>query len=682
MSDPTPQTVTPAPDGASPTRADVPEFRSDSVWQFYGAVVKHYWKRFSGMMSMTVVYTGIDSMRLLLVGTLIAAIEIKSDREGGSSKILEKVESAWAFLSGQTLDLTGRLRSQDEEFFYNFVVSIAVVFAISACLMAAAYFIKEYIAQAITMRATVDVRKALFNHLTRQSVSYFNRQQSGDVISRLTNDVGLVQLSFRFFFVTLIQEPVRVVVLLSVAAWASPVLFVITVPFYVLIMWPLVRASRKVLRHGRGRQEKLGVVTEAIQQLFGGIRIVKAFGMEASEQSNFAGKNKELIRSSLQMVRAKAKGQSIQELLYNLGVAAFVFGGVWLFTKNVIDLAILSVFIGALIQTYRPIKAMSRAWNILQESRAGVERVIEVLQEQPAIVDDQHLPEFPGVENEICFDRVSFSYERELAEESPTFQREVSGAEESSQERAGGKKADAQDDARLPAVRSVSLRVRRGEVVAIVGPSGAGKSTLVDLLARFYDPQDGAILVDGVDIRSYRHSSFLRGIAVVSQDPFLFNTTILENIRYGREDAAEAEVVEAAKAALAHEFTLEQPDGYETVIGDRGVRLSGGQRQRLTIARAVLKNAPILILDEATSSLDTQSEREVQRALNNLMKNRTTFVIAHRLSTVVHADKIVVLEEGSPVEVGRHEELLARRGRYFQLWQSQSLEREEDGSAA
>jgi ABC-type multidrug transport system fused ATPase/permease subunit len=221
-------------------------------------------------------------------------------------------------------------------------------------------------------------------------------------------------------------------------------------------------------------------------------------------------------------------------------------------------------------------------------------------------------------------------------------------------------------------VHEISFAVKAGEAVALVGPSGAGKSTVVDLLARFYDPQEGRITVDGADIRDFKRSSYLGAIAIVSQDPFLFNTSIRENIRYGRAGATDAEVEEAARVAFAHDFIVEQPAGYDTVIGERGVKLSGGQRQRLTIARAVLKNAPILILDEATSALDSHSEKEVQRAMENLMRSRTTFVIAHRLSTIVHADKIVVLEDGRIVERGDHGELLALRGKYYSLWRSQN----------
>jgi subfamily B ATP-binding cassette protein MsbA len=305
-----------------------------------------------------------------------------------------------------------------------------------------------------------------------------------------------------------------------------------------------------------------------------------------------------------------------------------------------------------MVQLYMPLKALSNAWNQMQESRGGLDRILEVLRERPLIVDRHGSLEFPGSFQEIRFEGVSFSY----GELDPSLVRSEEG------------------DLRLPVLHDISFTIAAGQVVALVGPSGSGKSTIADLLARFYDPQRGAILIDGRDLRDFKLSSYLTAIAIVSQEPFLFNTTIRENIRYGREDATPAEIEEAARVAFAHEFILEQPQGYETVIGERGVKLSGGQRQRLTIARAVLKNAPILILDEATSSLDSQAEKEVQRAIDNLIRSRTTLVIAHRLSTVAHADKILVLDGGRIVEEGRHDELLRAKGLYHGLWRSQNPE--------
>jgi subfamily B ATP-binding cassette protein MsbA len=645
---------TSVPPAAPGPAADRAPFATEGAVEFYRSLILKHWRLFAGMMALCAVYATITAGRLLAGGVLLDAVGVYFGSE--PRNFLAGVDAAWRWAAGAgAATISERLRPEHagrEQFFLLFLLVMVVVFALAAAIMALAYFFKEYLGQSLIVRMTVDIRTALFRHLARQSVAYFNRQRSGDVTSRLTNDVNTVQLSFRFFFENIVQDPLTILAALAVALAQSPLLFMITMPFYGILMLPVLRSAKKVIKHGRGRLEKLSLVTEAIQQLFGGIRIVKAFGMERHEERAFDRRNEEFIRSTLKMNRAKIKGRSYQELLYNLGTAAVILLGVWLITMRHISFPSFFVFMGALVQIYNPLKAFSRAWNQIQESQPGVERILEVLREKPLIEDRDGSADFPGLREEIRFEDVSFSY----AALDPALRQQ------------GG------EAPHLPVLRDVTFSVKAGEVVALVGPSGAGKSTIVDLLARFYDPQKGGIAVDGTDIRDYRHASYLKAIGIVSQDPFLFNTTIRENIRYGRESASDAEIEEAARAAFAHDFIMEQPDGYDTVIGDRGAKLSGGQRQRITIARALLKNAPILILDEATSSLDSQSEREVQCAIDNLIRARTTFVIAHRLSTVVNADKILVIEDGKIVERGCHEELLGKRGRYFMLWRAQNPE--------
>jgi subfamily B ATP-binding cassette protein MsbA len=517
------------------------------------------------------------------------------------------------------------------------------------------FFFKETVAIRMIASMLVDVRSAIFNHLTRQSVSYFQEQRAGDLISRVTNDVETVQASLRQIYSALLQQPFFILSSLIVALLASPLLFVISLPVYVLMVIPIFRSGRRVLRHGRGRQRRLGILTESLQQLFSGIRIVKAFGMERYERDEFQDKNEAFGRSFKRTLQAKVTGRSLQELLYNLGLAGLLLIGGWLLTSNTISMGYFVMFVVAMVTVYNPLKTATKAWNAVQESRAGVERVLEILREKSMIQDREDAREFSGFNEKIAFENVTFSYH-----DVPGSPRWARAALQSS---VNGHAA----------IRELSLEVKKGRAVALVGASGAGKSTLVDLLARFFDPQQGSIRIDGVESQAYRHASLLRAIAIVSQDPFLFNTTIRENIRYGREGAPDDEIVEAAKAANAHEFIMAQPEGYDTEIGERGAKLSGGQRQRITIARALLKNAPILILDEATSSLDAESEREVQKAIHNLMRERTTFIIAHRLSTVVGADKIVMLDQGSIVEQGTHEELMAAKGRYYKMFLSQSF---------
>ncbi len=631
----------------------VPEYRfaTESRLAFYRSLLTHYRKQFVGMMGLVWLYSALTALRIPAVGVVLEAVQFKFSQERG--KLLTVLDARIHQLLGPNVpSLFDRL--VEDRFFLEFLFAMLGFFAIAAVLMAIAFFLKEYLGQSLIVRMEVDVRKALFQHITRQSVAYFNRQRSGDVISRLTNDISALRSSFKLFFEDIVQQPVTIILTLAVAYAYSPLLFWLTVPFYGFLMVPVVRSGKKVIKHGRGRLEKLSIVTEAIQQLFSGIRIVKAFGMERYEEEEFAEKNREFVRSTLKLTRAKMKGRSFQELLYNLGTGIVVLLGVWFISTKWVEVVAFGMFMGCMVQIYNPLKALTSAWSQLQESRAGGERLLEVLREKPLIKDHDGALAFPGVKEEIRFEDVSFSY----GELDPAL------AKTSGEEGA----------LRLPVLNDVSFSARAGEVVALVGPSGAGKSTIVDLLARFYDPQRGSILIDGRDIRDYRFASYLKAVAIVSQDPFLFHTTIRENIRYGKESATDEDIEQAARVAFAHDFIVEQPDGYDTLIGERGVKLSGGQRQRITIARAVLKNAQILILDEATSSLDSQSEKEVQHAIDNLIRSRTTFVIAHRLSTIVHADKILVIVDGRIVETGHHEDLLKARGKYYQLWRSQNPE--------
>jgi subfamily B ATP-binding cassette protein MsbA len=358
-------------------------------------------------MGLTALYAGVQASRLIVMGVLVDAVMIHFN--GPTGRFAEKLDTAWHWFAG-TGGEPPSARLKEDSYFLWFIAIVMAVFACAAVVMAVALFIKEYCAQLLIVRMTVDIRRALYSHLARQSVAYFNRQRSGDVISRLTNDVNAIQLSFRFFFEDIVQDPVTILAGLVVAALASPPLFVLTLPFYGILIFPVLRSSRKVIKHGRGRLERLGVVTEAIEQLFSGIRIVKAFGMEKHEEEAFADKNAGFIKSTMKMNRAKLRGRALQELFYNVGTAVLLLCGVLAITYMIVDASNFLVFLMALVQVYNPLKTMSRAWNQIQESRAGLDRVLEILRERPLIQDHDGSLDFPGVREEIRVENVSFSY--------------------------------------------------------------------------------------------------------------------------------------------------------------------------------------------------------------------------------------------------------------------------------
>jgi subfamily B ATP-binding cassette protein MsbA len=667
-----------------PMKGDIPAGASRGAEEFQPAafarrLARRYWPLLAVVLVCMGTYSAFTAMRLAVGGLVVDVTKyllekrvapaserwtLEVDLIGNyvedrapsvvKGKVLSGFEGYWDKWIGSPAPTA---KIEEPRRFYRFLIGLGVVAVLASLAMGVSYYLKEFLAQRFVLAVIADVRQAIVDHLVLQSLAFFNRQRAGDLLSRVTNDVVSLNVTLRLLFETVVQEPITIAGCLVILFSTSWTLTLMILPFYALLLVPIFRTGRKVKKYGRTSLEKLGEVTEDLQQLFTGIRTVKAFGMEEHERRDFEEKNRGYVRKTLKMARAKITGRTFQEVGYNVGVAVLIFFlGALLFSKvSNLDAGQFAMFVMALIQIYQPVKAVSKALNQLQESRGGYDRILGLLRSARPIPDPPDAFDFPGVRDEIRFDEVSFSYD------SPPGAPVLHGPPPASPGPEDG------CPARPVVLREISFSVKAGQVVAVVGPSGAGKSTLVDLLARFYDPTKGRILIDGIDVRRYRRDSYLRAVAIVSQDPFLFNATIEENIAYGRAGAAREDVVEAARKADAHEFILEQPEGYETRIGERGVLLSGGQRQRLTIARAILKDAPILILDEATSALDTAAEKEVQRALENLMEHRTTFIIAHRLSTIVHADRILVLDEGRIVESGNHEDLLALRGRYWEL---------------
>jgi subfamily B ATP-binding cassette protein MsbA len=505
-------------------------------------------------------------------------------------------------------------------------------FALVVVVMAAASWFRAYSTKYTTEAVTNDIRCAVAAHLLTLDMKYFDRQRAGEVMSRLSNDVGQTRRSLGLLFGEFFEAPLMLLGALGAAFivnWRLSLLIFAGVP---LIIFPISKLGRMVKKYAKRRQVQAGVVTEVMLQTISGVRIVKSFQMEERENERLYDASRGLLKQTVRVAKTTALSRTVIDLMNSLGAMIILTIGGYMVIHGTAgataaDLMTLSVIMA---QMYKPVKDLTKTYNNIQESLAGAERIFEIMDQLPDIVDRPDAVPLVRPEREIAFENVTFAYEEQ------------------------------------PVLKNISFRAEVGEVVALVGETGAGKSTVTDLVARFYDPDQGRVSIDGRDLRDYQIMSLRHAIAMVTQESFLFNTSVRENIAIGRPGASLEEIREAAKSAGIHDEILEMSKGYETEVGERGGRLSGGQRQRVTIARAILKDAPILILDEATSALDSQTEALVQEAIGRLMSGRTTFVVAHRLSTIAHADKILVLRDGEIVEEGTHESLMDTQDGIYQ----------------
>ncbi len=541
------------------------------------------------------------------------------------SAIVGGMDGAFAYLVEPVLKKI--FAGRETDIFLLVPLGIVALFAIRGL----ARFTYDSTIQLAGQKAIQDIRNQVYAATVRMDMAFFTRRTTGELMSHATNDISTMQNGMANVVCGLFREILSACSLLGVIFYRNWQLAIFSFVVIPLTAYPAQLIGKKIKRASGRSLDVMGGLTAILQESFSGIKVIKAFGLEESAIERFRSGNRDYFTQYRKFIKYDAMSMPVSETIISFGIAAVVyFGGSQVMSGRMTASEFFS-FIAAMVMVFNPIKKLQNAYNALQRSAGAAERVFALLDEPRRVQERPGAVALGRSTGLVEFRDVCFSY----------------GAE--------------------PILRDVSLEVRPNSMVALVGPSGSGKSTLVSLLPRFYDVESGIISIDGHDIRDLTLDSLVAQIALVDQETTLFHESIANNIRYGKPDATLDEVMEAARTAYAHDFIMQLPQGYDTGIGDRGVRLSGGQRQRLCIARALLKNAPILILDEATSALDTESEQMVQQALDNLMQNRTTFVVAHRLSTVQHADAIVVLDQGRIVEQGTHETMLAAGGLYSRL---------------
>ncbi len=574
----------------------------------------------------------------ILLGAVKVVVQLVFD---GETNLHQQLESAPKWIH----PLSHRLAALVPEFHApkaNDTVSwVLIISAIPAIMIARnlLQYLSIYLTNWSAMHAIADIRTKLFSHLQNLSLGFFNRASTGDLIARITNDTQVLYGIVGSSFSSAVKDPITIFCLLGYQLATNATLTLISIVVFPVCIVPIIIFGRKVRKSARAVQEYNAELTNLMHESFTGNRVIKAYNLEETVSAEFRATTKKYVGQLMRVVRANEIPSQLMEVFGATGIALvffFIHHSMQFLPKDQQPKeSDFLTFVLTIVMIYPPIKAFTRLHNQVHQARAASERVFELLATKNSVPEPAAPKMLHASNADIVIENVSFNY---------------------------GEK---------PVLQNINLTVKAGQLVALVGASGSGKTTLANLLLRFYDPARGAVKIGGVDLREVSTRDLRNQIAVVAQENILFNDTIRRNIELGRLGATSDEIVAAAKHAYAFEFIEQKPEGFDAVIGEKGVSLSGGQRQRLAIARAVLKDAPILILDEATSALDTESERAVQTALDELMKGRTTICIAHRLSTVLHADMIVVLDQGRIIETGRHDELVKRGSIYQKLYELQ-----------
>lgn len=601
--------------------------------------VKPYWLHLAGSISCILLFTIFNGASLLSIMPFLRVIfSVEQTVQSPPAATSEQIKNPQDIIESSQAKLRDALYGWLMHDGRRAALARLCWLIISLILLKNIFdYLQAYTMAYVEQGIIKDLRNDLYRHLNALSLSYFNKTRTGQLISRITNDVTLINGGISAGFVTLVKYPLLFFVSLGLAlylSWQLTLVALLILPFSLIVISSIGLRLRK---YSVRSQEKLADVTAVLQETISGARVVKAFAMEEFEIRKFMKETFGYFKALLKISRVRGLAAPVNEFLTAVvAVGILWFGGQKVLAGDVLQPEEFITFLLIIFSLVHPVKELSSVNSRVQEAVAAADRVFEVLDLQPEIVSAPNARVITSLEKSIRFENVSFAYEE-----------------------------------RAEVLREVSFEIKKGEILAIVGPSGAGKSTLVDLLPRFYDPTSGRILIDGHDLREFTVNSLRQLLGIVTQETILFHDTVRSNIAYGLQDVPESRLTEAAQAANAHRFISEMPQGYDTVIGERGVKLSGGQRQRLAIARALLKNPPILILDEATSALDSESEMLVQQAIERLMENRTSFVIAHRLSTILHANQIIVLEKGRVVQSGTHDELLKQAGVYRKLYEMQ-----------